>query len=206
MKAKARNLTPTKLRLLLLAALVLILFLTVGVFYLGYRQLETMAVEVGEKVAEANDSQNTIQELQKLKQDLEANQDVITKASLIAADGQNYSYQDQIVNDLTTYAARASMTISNITFSTTGAAGGAAPATNPAPAPAPASTESAPAGLKKTNISVTLDNPVDYKNLLNFLHYIEQNLTRLKVANVTLTKAEGGAVNTDVLNLEVYLR
>lgn len=195
----ALTLTPAKLRLILSLGLVLIVAINAGVFYLGYQKLEKMAVDVGGKIADANDSQNTIQELQKLKRYLEDNQDVITKAALVAADGQNYTYQDQIVNDLTTYAARSGMTISNITFSTA-AAGTSAPAATPTPA------ESVPSGPKATAVSVTLKNPADYKGFLNFLHYVEQNLTRLKIANITLTKSDGDAVNTDVLNLEVYLR
>jgi hypothetical protein len=202
MKAKARAITPAKLRLILSICLFLILALNAGVFYLGYDRLRNIAGDVAQKVADANDSQDTIQELQKIKQDLEANQDVINKTARIAADGQDYRYQDQLVSDLTTYANRSGMTISNITFSTgtAGTAGAAAPAATPAPA------TPVPTGLKKTTVSVTLKNPTDYKSLLNFLHYVEQNLTRLKIANVTLTKGEGDTVNTDVLSLEVYLR
>jgi hypothetical protein len=203
MKAKARAITPAKLRLILAIGLFLILALNAGVFYLAYRQLGSMAGDVAQNVADANDSRDTIQELQKIKQDLEANQDVINKTARIAADGQDYQYQDQLVSDLTTYANRSGMTISNITF-TTGTAGATAAPAAPAATPTPATQ--APAGLKKTTVSVTLKNPADYKSLLNFLHYVEQNLTRLKIANVTLTKGEGDTVNTDVLSLEVYLR
>lgn len=198
----ARTLTPVKLRLILSITLVLIIAIIGGTFYLAYQKLGAMANDVGQKVADASDSQNTLQELQTLKQNLEANQDVMNKAARIAADGQNFTYQDQIVNDLTTYAARSGMTITNITFSpapgTTSAASPTAAASTPA-APAPA-------GLKTTTISVTLKNPADYKGLLNFLHYIEQNLTILKIANVTLTKSDKDTVTSDVLNLEVYLR
>ncbi len=197
---KKRSLTPTKLRLIMSIMLVLILALTIGVFYLGYKKLDKIAVDVGVNVADANDSQNTLQELQKLKKDLETDQDVINKTSRIAADGQNYTYQEQVVSDLTAYAARSGMTISNITFSSGAGAGGAVAA------PAPGPVEQAPTGLKTTTISVTLKNPADYKGLLNFLHYVEQNLTRLKIANVTLTKSDKDTVTTDVLNLEVYLR
>jgi hypothetical protein len=98
------------------------------------------------------------------------------------------------------------MEISNISFSSQ-AGGAAAPAATPGPTPgAEAPTAQQPAGLRKATVDITLKNPVDYKNLLNFLHYIEQNLMKLKISKVTLTKAEGDNVTTDVLNLEVSIR
>jgi hypothetical protein len=205
---KTHPLTPTKLRLVLSVTLILIVAISGTAFYFAYQKLEKMAVDAGSKVADASKSQNTLQELKKLKQNLEANQDMVNKAALVAADGQNYTYQDQIVRDLTTYAARSGMVISNITFSPgeTASAAPAAPAAPAAGTPTAPPIAAAPTGLKKTTVTVTVKNPADYRGLLNFLHYIEQNLTKLKIANVTLTKGDTGTVNTNALSLEVYLR
>ena len=201
---KKRPLTPSKLRLALSGALVLIIAVSCGIFYFAYQQLDKKAESVGAKVAESNDSQNLLQQLRKTEQDLEKNKELAEKVSMLAANGQDFAYQDQIVNDLTVYAERSGMTINNITFSAADGSTGTPQPTEAATTPT--APIAAPSGLKKTTITVTLKSPADYKGLLNFLHYIEQNLTKLKIANITLTKSGADMVNTDMLSLEVYLR
>lgn len=208
---KARSFTPAKLRIILSATFVLILIAGAAIFYLAYTQLSKTAAETGEQVASARDSQTMLQKLKNLRQELDSKQGIINKVDQITADSQNYAYQDRLINDLTIYAARANMEISNISFSAPGGGAAATPAATPAAAPAATpgaegSAASQPAGLKKATVDITLANPVDYKNLLNFLHYIEQNLMKLKISKVTLTKAEGDSVTTDILNLEVSIR
>jgi hypothetical protein len=211
MTAEARSFTPAKLRLILSLTFGLILLAGAAIFYLAFTQLSKTAAETGEKVASARDSQNTLQKLRATRKELDDQRDVINKTAQITADSQNYAYQDRLINDLTIYASRAGMSISNISFSAQ--AGGvpapATPTTPEAPMPTPgAGVGATPAvsGLRKATVDITLQNPVDYRNLLNFLHYIEQNIMKLKVSKVTLTKAEDNNVTTDILNLEVYIR
>lgn len=217
----AKSLTPSKLRLILAAALVLIAAAGGVIFYLAYQRLSETASEVGVQVATSQESQNTIQRLEVLQRELDSHSDIMEKALQITANSQDYAYQDMIVNDLTIYANRANLGISVISFSaqpaqstpaptapaagnesmditTPEGAGGATPTPNAAPA--------AGSNLRKATVDITLENPVNYRDLLNFLHYIETNLTKMKVSKVTLTKSDADSVTTDVLNLEVYLR
>lgn len=196
------SLTPRKLRLILSAALGLTLILGVGLFYLAYGKLDAVAREAGQQVVESQSSQDLIQKLRRLRSELESKQDAIDRTARIVADSQNYSYQDQLINDLTTYANRAGLEISIITFADSqGSTGTTAAASSSAPAATPT-----PAGLKTASVAVTLRNPVNYRSLLNFFHYIEQNLTKLKINKVTISKSTGDDVTTDILNLEVYVR
>lgn len=211
MRAMPQSITATRLRLMLSAAMVLLFILGGVIFYLGYSSLSKAASEAGEQVASAKQSETTIQRLEALQKELEQKQDIVSKASQITADSKNYFYQDRLVNDLTAYANRANLNITNISFSSQAAAS--------APAPSPAESSeggggtagTAPAtdgaaGLKKATVDITLENPVNYRDLLNFLHYLEQNLTKLKVSRVVMTQSEGEDVTIDVLNLEVYLK
>lgn len=206
----ARSFTPAKLRLILSIAFGLILVAGAAIFYLAYTQLSKTAVDTGEQVASAQNSQTTLQKLEALRKELNSKREIINKTSQVTADSQNYAYQDRLINDLTIYASRANLEISNISFSAqnSGAGESAAPAAAATPAPAAGEGAAAPAssGLRKATVDITLKNPVDYRNLLNFLHYVEQNLMKLKISKVSLTKAESGSVTTDILNLEVYIR
>ena len=149
--------------------------------------------------ASARESEDTLQKLELLKTELDAQQDIISLTSRVTANSQNYAYQDLLVKDLTIYADRAQLSIKNINFTDQAAT-------------TPASTEGTPAegatttGLKKATVDITLETPVNYESLLNFLHYIEQNLTKLKISKVGLAKGEAGNVVIDVLNLEVYIQ
>ena len=194
-------LTPKRLRLILLASLTLIILAGAGIFYLAYGRLSKTATETGSSVAQARESQDMLERLRRLKQELESKKEIVDRTSLVTANSANYSYQDLLVRDLTTYADRAQLTIKNISFSSQAAA------STPAPAVEGGAVDgAAPAGLNKATVDITLETPVNYVNLLNFLHYIEQNLTKLKVSKVSMTKGDTGTVTIDVLNLEVYIQ
>jgi hypothetical protein len=209
MTSTPRSLTPARLRLILSLTFALTLITGAAIFYFAFTQLSQTAAETGEKVLGAKNSQAMLQRLETLRKEIEAKRDVINKTAQITADSQNYAYQDRLINDLTIYANRANLEISNISFSS-GAGGTTAPAAAPNPATTPAveggNMAQQPAGARKATVDITLKNPVNYRNLLNFFHYIEENLMKLKISKVTFTKADSDNVTTDILNLEVYIR
>lgn len=199
-----KSLTPTRFRIILSATLVITILAAFGMFYYAYNKLSVAAAETGAQAASARESEETLAQLESLRQDLDERLSDINRVSNVMANSQNYSYQDRLVNDLTVYAQRANLTIRNISFS--------AGAATPAPVASgdttgDASETTAPStGLKSATVDVTLESPVNYRDLLTFLHYVEQNLTKMKVSKVVLSQSESGSVTTDVLNLEVYLR
>ncbi len=198
-----QNITATRLRYILLGALSLTIILGSALFYLGYSQLSGTATETGEQVASARESETTIQRLESLKTELEEKKELVFTASQVTADSQNYAYQDRLVNDLTVYANRANLAITNISF-TNPASSASTPASSSLEGANTAPTSSA--SLQTATVDITLESPLNYRDLLNFLHYIEQNLTKLKVSRVTMTKNQSENVTIDVLNLEVYLQ
>lgn len=202
------HLTPTKLRGILLASLGLIIIGAGTIFYFANSSLRQVATTVSHKVADAEASRNNLDNLKKIEKFLSEQQTTIERVNSIVADSQSYQYQDQIIIDLNTYASQAGIAITSINFTAAGAGAStdasAAPATTQTTTPAPAP---AAGGVKSTFVSVTVENPVDYESLLRFVKSIEQNLTKMQISKVSLSKgSEGNDVSTDTLNIEVYIR
>ena len=194
--------TATSLRLILSISLFAVAGLGVVLFSFAYSSLKDVAVDVSHSIADADASRNNLQNLQKLQRDLVSKQEAVKRAESIVAESRSYEYQNQIINDLNDYATRAGIGITTIDF-TNSQDGSTAPATPTAPA-APSTTVN---GVKSTFVSITLKNPVDYAGVLRFLKSIEQNLTKMQVANVGLSKAtDSDGVSTDALSIEVYIK
>ena len=199
------NIKASTLRLTLTVSMFLIGALAVVMFYFANQHLSEVATDVSRIAADAEASQNNLQTLQTIEQKLSNEQQAIDRAQNIVAESQSYQYQDQILSDLNSYAARSGVSITNINFST-GDGSVAASSGGEAAVPAPGAA-AAPAGLKTTSVSVTIDNPVNYNNLLRFMRSIEQNLTKMQLSSVSLSKGESGnQVTSDALNIEVYIR
>lgn len=205
MNIKAIN--ATKLRLILAGSLLLLTVLGILLVVTAYPSLKNFSSEVSQITANADASEDSIQTLQKIQQELLINKDSIERASEIVAESQSYQYQDQIVTDLNDYANKAGITISNIDFETSSTAAGATtpPAATTSPS-SPAAT-AAPAGVKSTIANITLKNPVNYESLLRFIKHIEQNLTKMQISNITMAKdTNTGGITSGALNLEVYIK
>ena len=196
---KGRPLHATTLRLVLIVALFLIAIIATGIFILVTDRLRDTATEASHILAQANNSQNDIQTLQRVEDELKKNKDVAERASSIVADSQSYQYQDQIIKDLTDYATKSGITITNFDFGTTKSANSSAPS------PTPGEVQ-APTGIKSTSVSITLKNPVSYEGMLRFIHSIEQNLTKMQISKIGLSKEAGSRVTSDALTIEVYVR
>jgi len=201
---KKAPLTAASLRLILSIFLLVIIALGVFLFSFAYSKLKETAVDVSHSVADANSSRDNLQNLQRLKQDLAAQQDIVMRTQNIVAESRSYEYQNQIINDLNDYAARAGLSITTIDFSSAGGGTGATATPGTTTPTTPSTTIN---GVKSTFVSITLKNPVDYTALLRFLKSIEQNLTKMQIANIGLSKSENSSsVSSNVLNIEVYIK
>lgn len=199
-----KNMTATKLRLILASTLFVTTIIGAAIAYFANSMLSQVATDVSHTVADAEASYDSLQSLQQTERDLEENQEVVKRASEVVANSQNYQYQNQIINDLNQYASRSGIEVTNIDFSSdTKTPGTTTPPTTGSGTAAP--TAPAPAGVQTATITVTLKNPVDYNNLLRFIQSIEQNLTKMQLASVSITKDQAG-VSSDVLSIKVYVR
>lgn len=203
LKKQVSGMTAQKLRLLLLVGIALLIVLSGAGFWFAHKQLISFAEQVRETTAVANASTQDLANLQALKTKLAEDADTVERTKNIVADSQSYAYQDQIIKDINTYASRAGVAITGYTFNSAATAAGT-------PAPSAAATTAnnpAVAGLKSVSVSIAIKSPVKYGNMMNFVHAIEQNLTKMQLTGISITKdAQSDNVTANSLNVEVYTR
>lgn len=205
---KREKMTPAvTMRIVFALSLVLILVGMGVVVYFGYTMLQGTAEEVSKVQTEAKAVDAKVQNLARLEKEMEKYKDSVAKAQQLVAETRQYQYQNQIINDLTTYASQSGVGIAGFTFAS-GSAGSKSSSGSSSTSGASGSTgASTGAGPKSMKVSVRLNEKTDYMALLRFMHLIEQNLTRMQIASVSMSKTEGaGQVNTQTLDVEVYVR
>jgi hypothetical protein len=193
---KKSRLSASSLRIILTVCIFLMVALTAVGFYFAQNWLRTLAIDASHTVADSTTSGDNIQSLQKLQQELEAKQSINVKVNSLITNSQEY--QNQAIRDVKKYASDSGITISNYGFG--GAAAAAPVATTPG--------AKAAAVTPTTNPTITLkiDSPLSYERLLKFMNLIENNLPKMQISNITLTRVGSGSdtIAADTLTVEVY--
>lgn len=198
---KFSSLSPVKLRIALLMSIAAIVIISAVGFWFFRGWLESYATSVSEDAQKVEASNSSVTNLQNVKKELEENSVAVNRTKNIIADSKSYAYQNQIINDIDAFAKASGVTIAGYGFATTDATTGTA-AASPDAAPAPA-------GLKTTSITVTINNPVRYQSIMNFIHSIESNLTKMQIAGITLRQDPAGgsdSVSIEPISVEVYIK
>ena len=208
--SKKFTLTATNLRIILAVSLVAITAIGAGGFALAYNWLDGFAADASTVASHAAASESELQELSQTEKMLKTQHHAVERASKIAAESKSYQYQDQIINDLNDFARKAGITISDITFADNNAKGSSSSSSSSGSNKTGTSLPTI-AGLKATTASVTVKNPVEYRKLLTFMYLVEQSLTKMRIANVDLSRstAQGqppDSITSNTLTIEVYLR
>ena len=207
--SKKFTLTATNLRIILAVSLVAITAIGAGGFALAYNWLDGFAADASTVASHAAASESELQELSQTEKMLKTQHHAVERASKIAAESKSYQYQDQIINDLNDFARKAGITIADITFADNNAKGSSSSSSSSSNKTS--TSLPAIAGLKATTASVTIKNPVEYRKLLTFMYLVEQSLTKMRIANVDLSRstAQGqppDSITSNTLTIEVYLR
>ena len=206
MKLKQRALTPSIARAILAGALLLTIATGIGVFVFGQQQLSAVAEETRKSTADAESSSNELQALTTLKSRLKEQNKDVERAAKIVSITKNYSYQDQVVQDFVNYANASGVVIKSIDFSannasTSGTASSSSSSTSAATA------AKAPNGTKSISATVTLNTPVAYDSLRDFIYRIEKNLFQMQISNLTLSSnKDTGGIVVDALTVTAYVR
>lgn len=200
-----KKLNAIKLRILLSLAFVVVLLGNIGLAYASIGFIKSTAVTVQEDMVRAEKSDGDAELMRRKIAVLNENREVSSLAAQIVGKRESYEFQNEAFKDLLSIARRAGVSINRYSFSDSPTGLGPSASSNQANKSASSSTAS---GFSPTYITVTLDNPVDYRNFLNFIHYIEQNLTKMQIGRISLS---GGANNsneavTDSLTVEVYTK
>ncbi len=190
-----------RLRLVLVSIVCLLAIIAVGTGALGISYLNKRAVEVQHVAYDANKSDDRLQGIQALTKTLESNKEAVERAKQVVAESKSYEYQNVIIRDLQAMAKRANVEITNFNFSGTGTPATAGKSAAP-------STPKPGGGLQSTTVNITLRTPVNYHDMLNFIHYVEQNLTKMQISKVGLAGVADNptAVESETLTIEVYIR
>ena len=198
-----KGLTASSARIVLALFLIIILAAMVAGSYFAYSFLSTTSKEVADMQTEASAVDMKIQNLLKLKDQLEKNPVATKKAEQIVADSKSYQYQNQIVNDLSIYAGKANVPIQSFTFQDGSTSSKSSSSSSQTTAKKPTSVS----GVKSITVSIQLGDKVPYNNLLHFLYLVENNVTRMQIYGVSISRGEQrGEVSAQSLELGVYVR
>src|SRR5688572_22669497 len=104
LKKQVSGLSAQKLRILLIVGIVFLIIISGVGFWFAHKQLVGFAEQVRASTATANASTQDLANLQSLKTQLAEDADTVERTKNIVADSQYYSYQDQIIKDINTYA------------------------------------------------------------------------------------------------------
>jgi uncharacterized protein HemX len=199
-KLKQRALTPSIARAILAGTLLLTIATGIGVFVFGQQQLSAVAEETRKSTTDAESSSNELQTLTTLKNRLKEQDKDVERAAKIVSITKNYSYQDQVVQDLVNYANASGVVIKSIDFSANNSSA-ASKSTNAA------TITKAPTGTKSISATVTLNTPVAYDSLRDFIYRIEKNLFQMQISNLTLSSnKDTGGIVVDALTVTAYVR
>lgn len=213
----------TKLRISLSIALGLSMIAIISAVIFGVGWLDRYAAEVNAVAYEAQVSDSRLDTMRSESAQLERFSEAADRAKRIVAESQDYVHQDLIIRDLEGFARNADIRIQSYDFTAESSESAAnqapqqTPSAGTSPTSAPGATDdvtgttSAPAAPapRSTSVSISIDDPVNYVNLLRFMHQIEQNLTKMQIANITLNSSgDDGAsqVSSGGLTIEVYIR
>jgi len=166
---------------------VVIIGATAG-FYFGLQVIKAYAVEVSHTVADSSASGESITQLSDLKQELAEREPLVIKANQLFS--TQADYQTQGLKDIQKYASISGVNITNTDFPTNDAT-------------APATVGSA------TDAVITIQSPVSYAKLLNFIDILEGNLPKLQITSINITRptqASGDFVTTDKITITVSIR
>ena len=187
-------------RIVLSLLLLIILSAMVGLVIFAYSFLSKTSEEVGKMQTEAIAVDAKIQSLLASKSQLDRNSDTVKKAKNIVSESKLYQYQNQIIQDLNTYADRAGIPIKSFSFQNE-------PTASAKTATSSKQTSTSPAGVKSTFVSIQLGDHIDYTKFLHFLSLIEKNVTRMQLSGVSISRgANNHEISIQSLEVKVYTR
>lgn len=199
-----KRVNPVVFRVILLLSMLILVLGCVAVFLFLQSQLKSLTLEVTKANSEANTSKGDLKRLKELSEYLEKEKVAVNRVKNIVADSQSYQYQDQILNDITLYAQKSGISVTGVNFQSSGQATAVAPGS----AATPQQPGAASGGPNFTTAIINIKNPVQYSGIMQFLYYLEKNLTRMQVTEVSLTKS--GSIGQDIsinpLSVKVYIK
>lgn len=195
---KKSSMTPKKLRIILVLAMLLIAGSSVAGFVIVQKKLSSYAASITQLNANAQSGDQSIQTLEQLKTKLKEEQPSIELTRSFVGDSSTYN--ERVISDLTRIANTSGVSITSFNFSS-GAASQPAASTGGVSPAAPAS-----AGINQKSVAITIRNPVNYTKFMTFLELIESNPLKMQLSGVSMTKEKDDNVTANGFSIQVYTR
>lgn len=184
---KATNLTK-----ILIGIILLIASLTVTANWYLQDRLSAEIQTTNSMKYEASMSDSNLSKAKALTTYMTTHADDVKRASEVVAESQTYTYQNQIITDLTSYASSTGVSILEFSFPDKSASGQKKTTTT----------------LKSVSVEITLQKPLGYNNFISFLKYIEQNRTKMQITDISIAtnKDNPRLIDSPTVGLEVYVK
>lgn len=185
--------------------IVLMLAITAGGFAgLAYalHNMKAFAVGVSHKKVDATASNGNIQALEKTRDYLNANQDVLAKIGLLRSSSEFPEFR--VVDEVREIAAKNNIQIQSFSYGSAAAASQtpASPTTPSGTTTNPTTPAASASNGDLISLTVTLSSP-SYLDFLQFTYDIEQHLPKMKIGGIGVS-ATGGAISVDPLTVQMY--
>lgn len=220
MKAKNLQLSAGVLRIILAVSLFVIMAGAVAGFVFAHQKLTGYAVDISKKKVDAEASETVIQSLETITKQLEDNEEVRKTASSLRLDDNHPEFS--VSKELRSIAARNNITLSLTTTSPTTDGTTPPPASTPSPTPTPAaSSDTFSITMAVRPKGKEVFNEASFKDFLQFLRDLEQNLPKIKVNGVRVSggaaedsdpsgtsdePADNNGISVEPISLEVYIK
>ena len=163
----------------------------VGAYYLnGFLIQKKDEVSKVENDVVANES--SIGLAQALEQYIKNNRKDIDLVKKVVSDTKEYQYQDDIINDIVTYATQTGLKLLSVTFPTSASS---------------SSSKDKSAPVKTMQAVIEIDKEFSYDKYINFIYKIEQNISKMKILQISIDLGkEAGSITGSSIKLEVYVK
>ena len=211
---KRIKLKPSTLRLVLIAALLIIIVSHGLVAVFGRSFLTESSEKVTQAVTLSSSSKQTLDRLSSAEQQLASQHTTVERSRSLVAPKDNHSYQEIVIRDINRYAQAAGVSVKNFTFNSNSATPGGAPKPK-TEAEAKAAAAKTISGLKIETVTVTLESPIEFSTFFHFLRLIEGNILQMRLQSLNLSGGRSGGPEADAskttidspaITLEVYTR
>ncbi len=182
----------TSLTKLLIGIILLIAVLTITANWYLQDRLSSEIQTTNSMKYEASMSDSNLSKAKALQTYMTSHADDVKRASEVVAESQTYTYQNQIITDLTSYASATGVAILEFSFPDKSASG----------------QKKASGTLKSVSVEITLQKPLGYTNFISFLKYIEQNRTKMQITDISIAtnKDNPRLIDSPTVGLEVYVK
>ena len=173
----------------------IILFIAVLTLFANWYLQDRLSSEIqttNSMKYEASMSDSNLSKAKALTTYMSTHADDVKRASEVVAETQTYTYQNQIINDLTSYASSTGVSILEFSFPDQSASG----------------KKKTAGTLKSVSVEITLKKPLGYNNFISFLKYLEQNRTKMQITDISIATSRDNPrlIDSPTVGLEVYVK